>query len=85
MKEAMRIMTPVGMEMPRYVIPGGIVIGGQFFLPEGTEVGAAGFTFHRAEAAYGQDAKLFKPERWLDIRDDERAILERNYLVVRNM
>jgi cytochrome P450 len=85
LKEAMRLMTPVGMEMPRYVIPGGIVIADRYFLPEGTELGASAFTFHRTKAAYGPDAALFRPERWLDIEGDERARLERNNLVVRSL
>jgi cytochrome P450 len=84
LKEAMRLMTPVGMEMPRYVVPEGFVIASRYFLPGGTEVGASAFTFHRAKAVYGQDAELFRPQRWLDIRCDERARLERNNLVVRN-
>lgn len=85
LKEAMRLMTPVGMEMPRYVIPGGMVVAGRYFLSEGTEIGASAFTFHRAKATYGPDAELFRPERWLDIEGDERAMLERNNLVVRSL
>ena len=82
MKEAMRLMTPVGMEMPRYVATGGMLVGGKYFLPEGTEIGASPFTYHRAEAAYGHDAGAFRPERWLGITGEEKSRMERNNLAV---
>lgn len=81
MKEAMRLMPSVSMEMPRHVIQGGMMAS-RHFLPAGTIIGASAFSFHRSKEAYGEDAHLFRPERWLDIPAEKRAALERNNLVV---
>lgn len=45
MKEAMRLMPSVSMEMPRHVIPGGMMASGHF-IPAGTVIGASAFSFH---------------------------------------
>ncbi|KAF9507969.1 hypothetical protein BS47DRAFT_264641 [Hydnum rufescens UP504] len=78
-KEAVRLFTPIGMELPRIVPEGGMMIG-RYFLPAGTHVGANPFVFHRTEQAYGPDAELFRPERWLHISEEVRATMERNFL-----
>ncbi|KAF8305156.1 cytochrome P450 [Clavulina sp. PMI_390] len=80
MKESMRLMTPVGMEMPRYVGSEGVLAGGHF-IPPGTEIGASPWTFHRAKDVFGEDAETFRPERWIGISDEERARMEKNNLV----
>lgn len=38
------------------------------------------FVFHRRTEAYGPDAGIFRPERWLEASDDEKKMLERNLL-----
>lgn len=81
-KESMRLMTPVSMEYPRYVISGGLLVAGRYFLPGGTEIGASPFTFHRARAVYGEDAELFRPDRWLDITEEQKSRLEHSNLAV---
>jgi len=78
-KEAVRLFTPVAMELPRIVPEGGMTIG-KYFLPAGTHVGANAYVFHRTEHAYGPDAELFRPERWLHISEEVRATMERNFL-----
>lgn len=83
LKESMRLLTPVGMEMPRFVPPPGLLVSSKsYFLPGGTEVGAAAFTFHRATEVYGSDAGVFRPERWIGVNEEEKVRLERNYMVV---
>lgn len=81
LKEAIRLM-PGGMELPRYLPAGGILVAEQYFLPEGTEIGCPWPSFHRSQAAFGEDAATFRPERWLDLGPEERAALERNNLAV---
>lgn len=81
MKEAMRLFPSAGMDLPRRVPKGGMMAS-KYFLPEGTGVGVAAFTYHRTEGAFGEDAKQFRPERWLNLNDEDRVRLERNNLVV---
>jgi cytochrome P450 len=61
--EAMRI-TPAGSaELPRTVLPGGIIIDGQY-IPEGTTVGVAHWSFYRNKE-YFPDPDVYRPERWI--------------------
>lgn len=39
------------------------------FVPKGHSVGWSLFSMHRRRDFYGEDAELFKPERWLDRKD----------------
>jgi cytochrome P450 len=61
--EAMRI-APAGLsELPRHVLPGGIIIDGEYF-PEGIVVGTAAWADGHNEEVYG-DPDIFRPERWI--------------------
>lgn len=44
---------------------GGVELLGQF-VPEGTHLSATPWVTHRNRAMYGEDAELFRPERWLE-------------------
>ncbi|KAL4882545.1 benzoate 4-monooxygenase cytochrome P450 [Aspergillus karnatakaensis] len=62
-EETMRI-TPAGpSELPRTVLPGGIMIDGDF-IPEGTTIGVAHWSFYR-NAQYFRDPDRYQPERWI--------------------
>lgn len=61
--EAMRIMPPGPSEMPRVVLPGGLIVDGDH-LPEGTTVGVASWSFYRNEE-YFPDPDVYRPERWI--------------------
>jgi cytochrome P450 len=37
-----------------------------FFVPKGTMVGWDTYTMHRRKDLYGEDAEIFRPERWID-------------------
>ncbi|KAL5343586.1 cytochrome P450 [Aspergillus crustosus] len=70
--ETMRI-TPAGpAELPRTVLPGGIMIDGEY-IPEGTTVGVAHWSFYR-NAEYFRDPESYRPERW--IVDSETSVSE---------
>ncbi|PYI24353.1 benzoate 4-monooxygenase cytochrome P450 [Aspergillus japonicus CBS 114.51] len=61
--EAMRI-TPAGSsELPRTVLAGGITIAGEF-IPEGTTVGVAHWSFYRNPEHF-PDPDVYRPERWI--------------------
>jgi cytochrome P450 len=70
LKEVLRLNPPVGTPFPRLIPKGGEVICG-YFLPEGTEIGINGWCVARNKEVYGDDANIFRPERWLE--DPEKA------------
>lgn len=73
-----RSLTITRWPLERVVPEGGRVIGGQYF-PAGTLVGQSAWTVHYDERAFGKDAAVFRPERWLE---GERNDLERYNLTV---
>ncbi|KAF7587804.1 hypothetical protein BBP40_006685 [Aspergillus hancockii] len=69
-EEAMRI-TPAGpAELPRVVLPGGIMVDGAY-ISEGITVGVAHWSFYRNEESF-PDPNVYRPERW--IVDEESGI-----------
>lgn len=70
LKEAMRMRPAVGLNITRYVPPEGAELGGHFFRG-GTRVAVNGWVLHRDKDVFGDDAKDFRPERWLE--DAENA------------
>ncbi|KAJ8114664.1 hypothetical protein OPT61_g3508 [Boeremia exigua] len=72
-REGLRIFPPVTDVVPKKVPQGGdrvIVEGKQYFLPGGTDISYNAWGVHHDKAMFGEDADLFRPERWL-IEDDE--------------
>jgi len=67
--------------LERVVPPGGARIG-PYSLKGGTCVGISPFVFHKTEGAYGKDASIFRPERWIEAEGDEelKSKLDRNFL-----
>ncbi|TID06772.1 Pisatin demethylase [Colletotrichum higginsianum] len=78
-KEALRVHPAVGLPWERVVPEGGATIGGRFF-PEGSIVGINSWVQHRNKALFGEDAELFRPDRWL-ISDEARlSVMNRNWM-----
>jgi cytochrome P450 len=75
-KETLRLHPPASMSLPRFVPPEGAVIDGMTF-PAGTEVSCSPYVVHRTSEAYGADAEVWRPERWLDLSDEDRRAMER--------
>ncbi|KAI0119692.1 cytochrome P450 [Daldinia grandis] len=69
-KEGMRLFTIITWPMERLVPAGGVTIAGMSF-PEGTSVGCLPLAVHHNIKIFGDDAYMFRPERWL-ILDRER-------------
>jgi cytochrome P450 len=78
-KEAMRMHTSVGLSMQRHAPKGGIELAGRF-IPAGYRIGMNPAVVHYERIAFGEDADLFRPERWL-VDDEERKAMEKNLLV----
>ncbi|CAH0050575.1 unnamed protein product [Clonostachys solani] len=78
-KEAMRMHPSVGMLLERHVPKGGATICGKFF-PEGYIVGINPWVVGRDRDVYGEDADVFRPERWLEADPEQLKEMERSSL-----
>jgi cytochrome P450 len=75
-KEGLRIWPPAVGLIPKLVPPEGDVINGMF-VPGGTEIGYGAFSIFRNKKIWGEDADLFRPERWLEgdkIKEQESCL-----------
>jgi cytochrome P450 len=63
-KEGLRIWPPVVGLMSKKVPPEGDTIDGKF-VPGGVSIGYGGFGIFRNKRIWGEDADLFRPERWI--------------------
>ncbi|KAF2473107.1 pisatin demethylase [Lindgomyces ingoldianus] len=68
-REALRVHPPVVNLFSRVVPKGGDTVtvdGEEVFLPGGTMIGYSAWSMHRNnKGLYGEDAQIFRPERWL--------------------
>ncbi|KAE8356319.1 cytochrome P450 [Aspergillus coremiiformis] len=69
-REAMRMHPGVAMTLERYVPRGGLNLPNGQFLPQGCIVGMNPYVLARNQSIWGEDADVFRPERWL--RDDSQ-------------
>ncbi|KAK5655696.1 hypothetical protein OQA88_5629 [Cercophora sp. LCS_1] len=79
-KEGMRMHPPISDSVPKRVPDGGdtVVVDGQsVFLPGGALISYAAWPLHHSKAIFGDDASVFRPERWL-VEKDERRMAEMN-------
>ena len=52
------------------------------FIPGGTAIGICAFGIHRNKEIYGEDAKLFRPERWLEANEEQLVKMKRTQEMV---
>lgn len=79
-RESLRIWPPVANIFSRDVPPGGDTVnvnGEDVFLPGGTCIGHSSWAMHHSKETYGQDAKMFRPERWFESDPDKLAEMTR--------
>ncbi|KAL2193783.1 cytochrome P450 [Corynascus similis CBS 632.67] len=77
-REGLRVFPPVRNILPKDVPPGGdtvVVDGKPVFLPEGVEIGYSALAMHRDKKVYGEDADLFRPERWFEPDHEKLAAM----------
>lgn len=75
-RESLRIWPPVANLFSRDVPPEGDTVtvnGEDVFLPGGTCIGHSSWAMHHSKETYGQDAKMFRPERWFESDPDKLA------------
>lgn len=73
-KEGLRITPPATGIFNKTVPKGGDVLNG-VFVPEGTQVGVSFYGLHHSKEIYGEDAELFRPERWLEAEGEALATM----------
>ncbi|KAI1436271.1 cytochrome P450 [Xylaria sp. CBS 124048] len=75
--EGMRMSPPPVMGFPKRVPPGGDTISGHF-VPEGTDVFLNVVSMLRNPEVFGEDANVFRPERFIECSAEERSELTKN-------
>ncbi|KAJ3528911.1 hypothetical protein NM208_g9996 [Fusarium decemcellulare] len=64
-QEGLRIKAPAAGPLFKTVPKQGDYIDGKF-IPGGTQIGTSPFAVYHSKKVFGEDASLFRPERWLD-------------------
>ncbi|KAF1978048.1 cytochrome P450 [Bimuria novae-zelandiae CBS 107.79] len=74
--EAMRVHANIGLILERVVPEGGSEIDG-FYIPSGTIVGVNAWVIHHDKTVFGEDAEVFRPERWTEAHQSKRLEMKR--------
>jgi cytochrome P450 len=86
LKEGLRLHPATGLPLWRVVQEGGSKVCGQYF-PAGEEIGINTWVAHYDKDIWGDDAEIFRPERWIDAEDEggkRLKIMEEYYMPVRS-
>ena len=84
LKEALRMHPATGLPLWRVVPEGGLQFG-EHWLPPGTNVGLNSWVAHYNKRVYGDDAHVFRPERWEEAKEgngERYKEMEANYMPV---
>jgi cytochrome P450 len=82
LKEALRHHPAATGLLPRVVGPDGDTHNG-IYLPPQTEVAFCAWNIHRTNTkVYGEDAPVFRPERWLEASPERLAVMEEAFHLV---
>lgn len=84
LKEALRMHPATGLPLWR-VVPEGALELGEHWLPPGTNVGLNSWVAHYDKRVYGDDAHVFRPERWEEAKEagsEWYKQMEANYMPV---
>lgn len=74
-RETLRLCPSVPSIFPRQVSKGGLELWGKH-APEGTEVTCNPWHLHRNKQIFGDDAHVFRPERWLESTEKANMFLK---------
>jgi cytochrome P450 len=72
----------VGFPLERYVPKEGAVICG-FNLPANVNISMSAPVVHHDKAIFGDDAEVFRPDRWIEALPEQLKCMERAMLSVR--
>lgn len=81
-KECLRLYTSNCPPLERIVPSPGIEANG-YYIPEGTVVSVAHHVTHIDPEVFGEDAGLFRPERWLEGDPPTLKRMENSFMAVR--
>ncbi|KLP13261.1 pisatin demethylase cytochrome P450 [Fusarium fujikuroi] len=84
LKEAMRMHPAVGFPLERYVPEEGAEVCG-YNLPAGTNISTSAPLMHMNKDVFGNDAQIFRPERWLEASPEQLSLMDRTFIAVRNL
>jgi cytochrome P450 len=76
-KEGLRVFPPVSSLLTKVAPPEGDTLPDGTFIPGETRVGISPWATHRNKATFGEDAHVFRPERWLEATGDQLQRMER--------
>lgn len=79
--EAVRLHPPFCLALERVVPDGGVTICGRYFAG-GTVVGMNPDVVNRHRPTFGHDVESWRPERWLEHKDEHRRKLEQSVMTV---
>jgi cytochrome P450 len=77
-REGLRVFPPVRNILPKDIPAGGdtvMVDGKPVFLPGGVDIGYSALAMHHDKKLYGEDAALFRPERWFEPDQEKLAAM----------
>ena len=77
-KEGLRIWPPLVGFLAKVATKEGDTFRGKF-IPEGTRVGWAVWGIAQSIEVFGEDAKMFRPERWLEAAPEQRARMDKTH------
>lgn len=71
-KEALRIHPPAVGTLEKQAGSNGDMLPDGRRVPAGTKVGVSIWAVQRDPETFGDDAEVFRPERWLEVQDEQR-------------
>jgi cytochrome P450 len=74
-REGLRIFPPVRNLLPKNIPANGdtvMIDGKEWYLPPGLDIGLSALAMHHDKKLYGEDADVFRPERWLCEPDPDK-------------
>ncbi|MCJ1466156.1 hypothetical protein MMC07_004775 [Pseudocyphellaria aurata] len=74
--ETLRVHASTGFILERMVPKGGATIS-DVYLPEGTVVGLNTWVLHHDKTIFGEDADVYRPERWIESSPDQLKEMKR--------
>ncbi|KAJ6257452.1 Cytochrome P450 monooxygenase [Drechslerella dactyloides] len=74
-KEALRIHPAVGLPLERIVTKPVVIEGCE--IPIGTTVGVNAWVMHQDKTVFGDDADIWRPERWINASDEQKKLMNR--------
>ncbi|KAK2051346.1 cytochrome P450 [Colletotrichum caudatum] len=78
-KEAMRVHPAVGFPLERFVPINGAEACG-YKLTAGTNVSISPPVVHMNKSVFGEDAQIFRPERWIEASVEQLKAMEQSFL-----